>query len=213
MFLFLAAATNDLASAPPAGKIAVVLNWPAIYWALGLTFAWDLVDLWVRGLNFKFLRTQAFWIYLLFHAVLSALATITLAKTFDTVWVVGLVAAISNEMVLSNANITFGNANILPLLEKFKELRAVMQQKIDDISKSETRELIEKLSKLPLETLETKLTTLLVQNQKNPAEIKQQLADLKAACGSNDNLLATKLANDFIQLDPEGAKKAAKDAG
>lgn len=209
MSLLLAAATNDLASGSPAGKITVVLNWSAVYWGIGLTFAWDLVDLWVRGLNFKFLRTSAFWIYFLFHAVLSTLATIALAKTFDTTWVIGLLAAISNEMVLSNANITFGAANILPLLDMFKKLRAVMQQKIDDISKSETRELIEKLAKLPLKTLETKLTTLLVQNGRQPKEINQQLADLKTACAGNDSLLATKLANDFIQLDPEGAKKAA----
>ncbi len=167
------------------------------------------MDLWVRGLNFKFVRTQAFWIYLAFHAVLSTLATIALAKTFDTAWVIGLIAAISNEMVLSNANITFGNANILPLLDKFRALRVVMQQKIDDISKSETRELIEKLSELHLSKLEAKLTTLLVQNGKQPADINKQLANLRTACGGNDNLLATKLANDFIQLDPVGAKNAA----
>jgi len=110
---------------------------------------------------------------------------------------------------LSNANITFGNANILPLLDKFKALHVVMQQKIDDISTSETRELIEKLSELPLSKLEAKLTTLLVQNGKQPADINKELADLRIACAGNDKLMAAKLANDFIQLDPVGAKNAA----
>ena len=117
-------------------------------------------------------------------------------------------AAISNEMILSNANITFGNANILPLLDTFRALRVVMQQKIDDISKTEIRELIEKLSELPLPTLEAKLTTLLVQNGKQPADINKELAGLRIACAGNNKLLATKLANDFIQLDPVGAKNA-----
>jgi hypothetical protein len=208
--MFLAAATNDLTTGLTSEKVSVVLSWPAVYWALGLTFLWDLVELWVRGPHFKFLRTQAFWIYYFFHAVLSILATIALGKTFDNAWVIGLLAAISNEMILSNANITFGTANILPLLDQFKKLRVVMQQKIDDISKAATRELIEKLSRLPRETLEAKLTTLLIQNGKQPGEVNQLLNALKAECGDNPNLLATKLANDFIQLDPEGSRKAVQ---
>jgi hypothetical protein len=209
MFPILAAATNDLTSGSLAEKIAVVLTWPAVFWALGFTFFWDLVELWVRGLHFKFFRTQTFWIYFVFHAVLSVLATIALGKTVNTPWLIGLLAAISTEMILSNANITFGTANILPLLDLFKKLRVVMQQKIDDISKSATAELIEKLSALPLAKLEEKLIALLIQSGKQPKEINQQLADLKADCAGNNKMLATKLANDFIQLDPEGAKRAA----
>ncbi len=209
MFLILAAATNDLASGSTPEKISVVVTWQPVLWALGFTLMWDLIELWVRGRHFKFFCTSDFWIYLLVHVGLSILATIVLAKSFNTAWLIGLLAAISNEMVLSNANITFGTANILPLLEIFKKLRAGMEQKIDAISKSATRELIEKLSKLPLATLEAKLTTLLIQSGKQPKEIIQQLADLKATCAGNDTLLATKLASDFIQLDPEGAKKAA----
>ena len=205
----LAAEMSDLAAATTPQKIALVLNWSAIYWALGLTICWDLVELWVRGLHFKFLRTQAFWIYLLCHGVLSLLATIALGNTFEAAWVIGLLAAVSNEMVLSNANITFGTANLLPLLELFKKLRAVIQQRTDDIAKASTRELIETLSKLPLATLEAKLITLSVQNGKLPQQINQELAELKMACAGNDKLLATKLANDFIQQDPEGARRAA----
>ena len=209
MPLIIVAAANEITSGSPAEKISVVLNLPAVLWALVFTFLWDLIDSWIRGRNLKFLRTPTFWIYVMFHAGLSILATIALAKTFNTAWVIGLVAAISNEMILSNANITFGNANILPLLDKFKALHVVMQQKIDDISTSETRELIEKLSELPLSKLEAKLTTLLVQNGKQPADINKELADLRIACAGNDKLMAAKLANDFIQLDPVGAKNAA----
>ncbi len=194
----------------PAENISLIPNVSAVLWTLLFTVVWDVVDLWGRGLNFKFLRTQAFWIYLAFHAGLSVLATIILAKTFNTAWVIGLIAAISNEMVLSNANITFGNANILPLLEMFRGLRARIQQKIDAISKSDARELIEKLSELPLATLEAKLTTLLVQNGQQPADISKKLADLKTECAGNNKLLAIKLANDFIQLDPVGAANAIR---
>ena len=62
MPLFIAAATNEIASGSPAEKISVVLNGAAVGWGLGLTFVWDVVDLWVRARHFKFLRTQAFWI-------------------------------------------------------------------------------------------------------------------------------------------------------
>jgi len=210
MPLIIVAAANEITSGSPAEKISVVLNLPAVLWALVFTFLWDLIDSWIRGRNLKFLRTPTFWIYVMFHAGLSILATIALAKTFNTAWVIGLVAAISNEMILSNANITFGNANIMPLLDKFRALRVVMEQEIDAISKSETSQLIKKLSKLPLETLQANLTTLLVQSGKQPAEINQKLADLTAACAGNQQLLTTKLANDFIQLDPVGAKNAAR---
>lgn len=204
----IAAATNEIVSGSPGEKISVILNFPAVLWSLGFTFLWDLIDSWIRGRNSKFLRAPTFWIYVVFHAGLSILATIALAKTFDTAWVIGLIAAISNEMILSNANITFGNANILPLLDKFRALRVVMEQEIDAISKSETSQLIKKLSKLPLATLEANLTTLLVQNGKQPAEINLELANLRVACAGNEQLMATKLANDFIQLDPVGAKDA-----
>ena len=186
------------------------MNFSAVLWALGFTFLWDLTDSWIRGRNLKFLRTPTFWIYVLFHVGLSILATIALAKTFDTAWVIGLFAAISNEMILSNANITFGSANILPLLDKVRALRALMEQEIDAISKSETSELIKKLSQLPMDTLRANLTTLLVQNGKQPAEINQELARLTAECDGNQRLLATKLAHDFIQLDPVGAKNAVR---
>jgi hypothetical protein len=141
------------------------LNFTAVLWALGFTVLWDFIVLWIRGRSFKFLRTQTFGVYAFYHACLSVLATIALAKTFDTAWVIGLFAATANEMILSNASITFGNANILPLLDTFRDLRIAMQQKIDAISKSETSQLIERLSKLPLETLLSKLTTLYVQER------------------------------------------------
>ena len=208
MIALLAEATNESSGSSPAGKILVVLNWQAVGWALAFTLAWDVLDLWIRYRHVKFTRTSAFLFYFLFHAGLSLLATISLEKTLGTPWLIGLIAAVANEMVLSNANITFGQAPILPLLDKFRELRGAMQEEIDGLKKSEAGELIEKLSTLGLPALETKVTALLLHAGKSPAQINQEMNDLKAACAGNQTMLALKLANDFIQLDPVGAKKA-----
>ena len=157
------------------------------------------------------MKTSAFFIYALFHMLMGLLATIALAKTFDTPWLIGLFAAIANEMVLSNANISFGEASLLPILEKFKELRVAMQEEIDAIKKSKRTELIERLKiNLSVEELKNKVSTLLIQTGKQPAVIAAEISKVEEECDNDQNLLATKLANDFIELDSVGAKKAAK---
>ena len=213
MNVLLAAATNELTSGSTAEKISVGLNGWGVVWAIGFTLLWDVIDLWIRYRRFQFVGTSAFFLYALFHVGISILATIVLSKTFNDPWLIGLFAAVGNEMVLSNANITFGKAPILPLLDKFRELRAAMQEEIDAIKKSQRRELIEKLAgKLQLAGLKIKVQTLLVQEGKQVSEITKLLADLEADCKGDQKILATKLANDFIQLDPVGANAAAKEA-
>lgn len=150
MLTWFATVAKDPATFTKAEKISVVLNGQAGLWTIAFTFAWDLVDLWLRDASFKFLKARAFWIYFIFHALLSILATLGLAKTF------------ANEMVLSNANITFGKASRLPLLDQFQALRVVRQNKIDELTVSETNQRIEKLAAWPMPTLLGKWTALLV---------------------------------------------------
>jgi hypothetical protein len=212
MHSLLAAATNDLASGQPVEKLAVVLNFDSVLWAIAFTFVWDVVDLWIRYRRFHFMKAQPFVLYLLFHIGLSVLATIVLAQTMTTPWLVGLFAAATNEMILSNANVTFGQAPILPLLEKFRELRAAMQQEIDALRKAEGTDFLNKLAALPLGTLRTQVVNLLIQAGKTPQQVNEQFAELEKACAGNEQLLAVKLANDFVQLDPVHAKNTLEGA-
>lgn len=210
MRFLIAAATNEISSPPANGKISVALDPYSLIWALVFTLLWDLIDLFIRGGHWKFLRTQTFWWYFIFHYGLSILATLALAKSFETTWLIGLIAAVSNETILSNANITFGNASILPLLDKFRAMRAKIDQEVNALTKAQTTKLINKLvAKLSVQELQGHLITLLVQSGKTPNEVNQELANLTAECAGNQQLLKTKLANDFIQLDPVSAKQSA----
>lgn len=201
MELFFAAATN----AAPGGTTETVsvgaASLEAFLWAGGFTIAWDLVDLWIRYRGFRFLKTQPFLLYLLAHLGISCLVTFILGKSVTTPWLVGLLSATANEMVLSNASITFGQANLLPVLDKFRELRGAIQAELDALKKAQGNQFHSTVSKLSVVILEREIIPLLVKSGLPAAEITKQLQQLKLDCAGNDVLHRAKLANDLLQLD------------
>jgi hypothetical protein len=174
----------------------------AYLWLLVFTLIYDVVEQRTRSNTFKFLLVLGFLFYTGYHMLLGLLATWIVTGSITQDFLAGLVAAISTETILANADIKFGNQSLLPLGEQFSRLRAKINEELGQKEEAETTVLHARLSKVKLQILKDELTAILV--FKNGAEAcKVQIDGFKVVAGDDDALLKSAFASEMLLLKGE----------
>jgi hypothetical protein len=174
----------------------------AYIWLLVFTLIYDVVERRTQSNTFHFLLVPGFLFYTGYHMLLGLLATWVLTGSVTLDFLAGLVAAISTETILANADIKFGAQSLLPLGEQFSRLRAKINEELAQREEGETTVLHGRLAKCKLGILHDELTMILVRKN-GAAACKKQIEDLKAVAGADETLLKSALASELLLFNRE----------
>ena len=129
-------------------------------WATGaaifvVTLFLDLLDL-SFGRILWFARTLRFWLYFLLHLLLACLATFFVSDQVPEWYLRAPLGTFLGVAILSNTDVKIAGYSLLPIASLFIGIKAKMtdhasEDKAESIEKAK---LVERLQKLPLDTIE-----------------------------------------------------------
>jgi hypothetical protein len=181
----------------------------AFWWMAGATLAYDWIERKIQSATFEAILTGNFWLYTAYHAGLGTLAVWVLSGKIEVVWLLGIIASVSAETILSNADIKFGNESLLPIVQQFQRLRAKIDEELTRRQESRLMRLIHKLAEKDALVIEQIWTTYFVVKI-GLEKAKARLVDLKQQAGDNDIALKTALAAELATANLDYAKSKLK---
>lgn len=128
---------------------------PLGLWILLLTLFLDALDLSFARILW-FIRTLRFWLYFALHFGLSCLAAYLIADKVPQWWLLGVLGTVLGVGILSNADVKIGGLNLIPIAQRFSELRSAItaQAAQDKAERLERALLIERLQQIDTAKLE-----------------------------------------------------------
>lgn len=185
---------------------------PLGLWILLLTLFLDALDLSFARILW-FLKTLRFWLYFALHFGLSCLSSYLLAEKVQPWWLLGIVGTFLGVAVLSNADIKIGGLNLIPIAQRFGELKnAITAQAAQDKAEQLERALlIERLQRVPTERLEAAFGAAALAAKQSPDQIEAVL--LRARQLPKDSR-RRRLIHELVRIDQRYAtEQVAKWAG
>lgn len=148
------------------------------FWLTFGILAFDAVEQRIRTGTFRFLWGGPFWTYALYHLALGVIALLLLPGDITKpVWA-GLLAAVSTETIISNADIKFGTQPLLPLSDQFVRLRAKIEAELATRQETSMLGLRDRLAGLPVDKLE-KAWIAVFTDPANPAATQAKLREIQ----------------------------------
>ena len=152
-----------------------------------LTLFFDLLDM-SFGRILWFIRTLRFWLYFILHIGISCLAGFLLHAKLPDWYLLGPAATILGVAVISNTNMKIAGFSLMPLADVFVSIKAKMTEQAaqDKATVLRKAELIQRLLKLGVKTLEDACTAVLIAGGKPADWVHSKLETAKADSERND---------------------------
>lgn len=152
----------------------------AYFWLTLGILAFDAVEQRIKTDTWRFLLGGPFWTYAVYHLVLGALALVLLPGDITKPMWAGLLAALSTETIISNADIKFVTQPLLPLSDQFVRLRAKIEAELASKQEARMLGLRDSLAGLPTDKLQAAWIAVFI-DPANPAAIQSKLNELNQA--------------------------------
>ena len=158
-----------------------------------------------------FMKTLRFWLYFVFHLILSFLAAYFIRNQIPQWYLLALAATLLGVAVISNTNIKIAGYSLVPVADLFTSIKAKMfeqaaDDKADQVSKAK---LIERLLKLPTAKVEAAFRAGLLGAGKT--NVDAQLDKARTASGGDDNRYKSGLVSRLVEVNRKYAEEKIGD--
>jgi len=187
------------------------LGTPLVWTALSillLTLFLDLLEL-SFGRIFWFVCTLRFWLYFGLHFGLSCIAAYLIRGAVSDWYMQAFVGTFLGVAVISNTDLKIGGYSLLPAAQLFLSIKAKMfdqaaEDKANAVAKAQ---LVERLQKLTVTTIESAHSAALIAAGYDALRIKSGVDRARSSCGGDDQCLKRMLIAKLVRVNYDYARQ------